>query len=70
MKMWVFIVRRLLLMIPVIIGVMTITFALLSSLPIADQILVHYGPTRSPCGYAPTCGAGSGICPTSTSSCN
>lgn len=38
MKLWVFIVRRLILLIPVLLGVMTITFVLLHSLPIAEQI--------------------------------
>jgi ABC-type dipeptide/oligopeptide/nickel transport system permease component len=64
MKMWVFIVRRILLVIPVVIGVMTITFALVNSLPIQDRILSAVGPTKSPCGYAPTCAAGVGTCPT------
>jgi peptide/nickel transport system permease protein len=63
MKMWVFIVRRLLLMIPVVIGVMTITFVLLNSLPIEDQLSAYLGFSRSPCGFSPTCAPGSGTCP-------
>ncbi len=41
MKLWVFLVRRLILLIPILIGVMTITFILISSLPI-------YSPTGGP----------------------
>jgi ABC-type dipeptide/oligopeptide/nickel transport system permease component len=63
MKMWVFIVRRLLLLIPVVVGVMTITFALLSSLPIEDQISANVGFSKSPCGFAPTCAPGESTCP-------
>ncbi len=43
MRMWIYVVRRLILLIPIIIGVMTITFVLLSSLPVYDQLLAHYG---------------------------
>jgi peptide/nickel transport system permease protein len=44
MRMWIYVVRRLILLIPIIIGVMTIVFALLSALPVSDQLLAHYGP--------------------------
>jgi len=50
MKMWVYITRRILLIIPVIIGVMTITFGLVSLLPIQDKLISHYGRTKV--GYA------------------
>jgi len=43
MRMWIYIVRRLILLIPVIIGVMTITFLLLSSLTIQQQLVAHFG---------------------------
>ncbi|MGA7923833.1 MAG: ABC transporter permease [Thermoplasmata archaeon] len=43
MRMSVYIVRRILLVIPVIIGVMTITFAIVSALPIQDQLISHFG---------------------------
>jgi dipeptide transport system permease protein len=46
MQMWVYIVRRALLLIPVIIGVMTITFALTYSLPITDRLIAYYGPSK------------------------
>ncbi|HEV2167031.1 MAG TPA: ABC transporter permease, partial [Thermoplasmata archaeon] len=61
MKMWVYIIRRLLLLIPVIIGVMTITFVLVSALPVEERLLVYLGPTKAPGGYAPTL-----ACPTPT----
>ncbi|HEV2166422.1 MAG TPA: ABC transporter permease [Thermoplasmata archaeon] len=48
MKMWIYLVRRLILLIPVIIGVMTITFVLTSSLPIEEQLVAHYGTGRIP----------------------
>ncbi len=51
MKMWVYIVRRTILLIPVIIGVMTITFLIVSGLPISDQLESFYGPSKF--GYAP-----------------
>ncbi len=43
MKMWIYILRRLLLIIPVIIGVMTITFVITSALPVEDKLISHYG---------------------------
>jgi ABC-type dipeptide/oligopeptide/nickel transport system permease component len=52
MRMWIFVVRRLILLIPVIVGVMTILFLLLSSLPVANRLQAQFGfapdPT-SPC---------------------
>ncbi len=46
MKMWVYIVRRILLIVPVIIGVMTVTFVLVYFLPIQDKLLSFYGPSK------------------------
>ena len=43
MRMWIYVVRRLILLIPIIIGVMTITFVLVSALPPEDQLIAHYG---------------------------
>ncbi len=56
MQMWIYVVRRLALLVPIIIGVMTITFALVSALPIQDQLLAHYGypPKTRPWVYNPT----------------
>jgi peptide/nickel transport system permease protein len=45
MKMWVYITRRLLLIVPVIIGVMTITFVLVSLIPIASRVGAYIGPS-------------------------
>ncbi len=42
MKLWVFLVRRIVLLIPVLIGVMTITFILLQSLPLQDRLEACY----------------------------
>ncbi|MGC2289529.1 MAG: ABC transporter permease [Thermoplasmata archaeon] len=42
--MWIYIVRRLLLVIPVIIGVMTITFILVSLIPLPTRIGAYIGP--------------------------
>ncbi|MGA7845559.1 MAG: ABC transporter permease [Thermoplasmata archaeon] len=44
MQMWVYITRRLLLILPVIIGVMTITFVLVSLIPTAVRIGAYIGP--------------------------
>jgi peptide/nickel transport system permease protein len=57
MRMWIYIVRRLLLVIPIVVGVMTITFALVSALPIQDRLISAFGapPKNAPCGYAPEC---------------
>jgi ABC-type dipeptide/oligopeptide/nickel transport system permease component len=65
MKMWVYIIRRCLLLIPVIIGVMTITFVLTSQLPIDDRLISAIGFSKN--GYSPTIpcseiNAGNGSC--------
>ena len=51
MKMWVYIVRRALLVVPVVLGVMTITFVLIAFLPVQDKLLAYYGPSKN--GYDP-----------------
>jgi ABC-type dipeptide/oligopeptide/nickel transport system permease component len=43
MRMWIYVIRRLILLIPIIIGVMTITFVLLNALPPINQLVAHYG---------------------------
>jgi peptide/nickel transport system permease protein len=57
MKMMTYVVRRVLLVIPVLIGVVTITFLLFEALPVQDQLIAHYGAPspHEPCGYSPTC---------------
>jgi ABC-type dipeptide/oligopeptide/nickel transport system permease component len=52
MRMWIYIVRRLLLLLPVIIGVMTITFVLVSTLSVDTKLNAYYGPSKF--GYSPT----------------
>lgn len=37
--------RRILLVVPVVIGVMTITFALVNALPVSQRLVSFYGPT-------------------------
>jgi ABC-type dipeptide/oligopeptide/nickel transport system permease component len=72
MRMWIFVLRRLALLVPVIIGVMTITFALISSLPVEDQLIAHFGAPNAhdPWIYNPTLAPGQGNCPsTSKTSC-
>jgi len=56
-QMVTYVVRRLLLIIPVLIGVTTITFILFASLPISEQLLSKLGPPGkgTPCGYNPSC---------------
>jgi peptide/nickel transport system permease protein len=56
MRMWIYIVRRLILVIPIVVGVMTITFALVSALPIQDRLIAAFGPPprNAPGGYSPT----------------
>ncbi len=50
MRMAVYVARRVALVVPVIAGVMTIVFLLLSALPAANQIAVNYPPNiHSPC---------------------
>src|SRR5271170_6921595 len=65
MRMWVLIVRRLALLIPVIVGVMTITFSLVSALPVEDQLIAHSGAPgpHDPWIYNPVLTPGQGNCP-------
>jgi ABC-type dipeptide/oligopeptide/nickel transport system permease component len=55
MRMWVYIVRRLLLVIPVIIGVMTITFILVSLIPTTTRIGAYVGPQAKLCQPGTAC---------------
>jgi ABC-type dipeptide/oligopeptide/nickel transport system permease component len=65
MKMWMYILRRCILLLPVIIGVMTITFLLTAQLPLDDRLISVLGPSRTgysqwiPCSQI---GAGNGTC--------
>ncbi len=57
MRMWTYVARRALLVVPVVMGVVTITFVLFTALPIPYQLLSHYGaPTpKQHCGYSKQC---------------
>jgi len=43
MQLWVYVVRRIILLFPVIIGVMTITFLLVSALPLSERLISSFG---------------------------
>jgi ABC-type dipeptide/oligopeptide/nickel transport system permease component len=47
MKMWVYIVRRAILVVPVVIGVMTVLFLMVSTIPVPQRIESFYPPARS-----------------------
>ncbi len=57
MRMWTYVARRAMLIPPVVIGVVTITFVLFASLPVSYQLLAHFGsPTvKQHCGYQQSC---------------
>ena len=44
MRMWIYVVRRLALVVPIVIGVMTITFVLVSALGPEQQMYSDFGP--------------------------
>jgi len=52
-----YVVRRALLIPPVLVGVVTITFVLFAALPVQYQLTAHFGsPTvKQRCGYQPSC---------------
>ncbi len=54
MRMWVYVVRRAALVVPVVIGVMTVLFVLISALPVAERT----------CSFAPPSGRASPCSPT------
>ncbi len=55
--MWVYILRRVALLVPVIIGVMTITFVLVQAIPLTERICSYYQPTphANPCSPTIPC---------------
>jgi ABC-type dipeptide/oligopeptide/nickel transport system permease component len=70
-QMWVYITRRALLVIPVIVGVMTITFLLISLVPLNQRVAASYGgggrgalTQCEPCptGMSGSCGGHVGEC--------
>jgi peptide/nickel transport system permease protein len=56
MRLWIYVLRRLLLLVPVIIGVVTITFVIVSALPIPTRLAALYGSPdpHDPWIYSPT----------------
>ena len=56
MQLGVYVVRRLILLVPVLIGVMTITFAIVSALPTQAKLAEAFGaaPPNNPTLYSPT----------------
>ncbi|MCI4350290.1 MAG: ABC transporter permease [Thermoplasmata archaeon] len=68
MKMSVYIIRRALLLIPVIIGVMTITFVIIQAIPVSERVSSYYlcsgHGAASPCTPTIPCAQGStALCP-------
>jgi ABC-type dipeptide/oligopeptide/nickel transport system permease component len=57
MRMWVYVVRRAALLVPVLIGVMTVIFVLISALPVQDRTCSFYHPSAhsSPCSTEVQC---------------
>jgi len=57
MRMTTYVARRALLIPPVLVGVVTITFVLFAALPVQYQLTAHFGsPTKAQrCGYQPSC---------------
>lgn len=43
MRLWIYIVRRLIMVIPVVVGVMTLTFAMVSAVPTTDRLASAFG---------------------------
>jgi peptide/nickel transport system permease protein len=52
MRLWIYAVRRTLLVVPVIIGVMTITFACVTALPVSQRLADQFG-TNPKVNYTP-----------------
>jgi peptide/nickel transport system permease protein len=68
MRMWTYVVRRLLLVIPIIIGVMTITFVLVSALPLTERFTAYLGEPPRGQSYNPYLAPGQGVCPANATS--
>lgn len=52
MRLWVYMVRRVLLLIPVLLGVMTITFIIVSAIPTEERLTSQFGQSKF--GSGPT----------------
>jgi len=62
MKMWVYIIRRALLLVPVLLGVMTITFILISAIPVQQRLVSAFGSPKTGTGPYIACPGGVGVC--------
>ncbi len=70
MRMWVYVARRILLLIPVLVGVMTITFVMVSAIPTGQRLISQFGESKFGSGpyvdcsrYGLSSSNGSNLCP-------
>jgi len=66
MRMWVYVIRRAVLVVPVVIGVMTVLFVLISALPVNERTCSYFRPSgrTSPCSPTISCPTNpSQLCP-------
>ncbi|MGA8603686.1 MAG: ABC transporter permease [Thermoplasmata archaeon] len=66
MRMWVYVIRRAVLVVPVVIGVMTVLFVLISALPVNERTCSYFRPSgrTSPCSPTISCPSDpSQLCP-------
>lgn len=54
MRMWIYVVRRILLLIPILIGVLTILFGIISALPLQERIASEIGASHGGVPITPT----------------
>ncbi|MFZ0831013.1 MAG: ABC transporter permease [Thermoplasmata archaeon] len=55
MRLWVYIVRRILLLLPVLLGVMTITFVMVSAIPVGQRLISQFGESKFGSGPSVLC---------------
>ncbi|MCI4353108.1 MAG: ABC transporter permease [Thermoplasmata archaeon] len=61
--MWIYIARRVLLLVPVLLGVLTITFILISAVPTQQRLVSAFGSPKSGTGQYISCpGGGPVLC--------
>ena len=63
MKRRVAVARRLILLAPVVLGIVTVLFAAWSGLSTSQKLVAYYGEPSSPWTYQPTLPPGVGACP-------
>src|SRR5208282_4088115 len=54
MRMWVYVIRRAVLVVPVVIGVMTVLFVLISALPVNERACSYFRPSGRTSACSPT----------------